>query len=49
MEENIDEYVEEHAADFQIEIIQYEKVDVMIQPVQTVSVIVSETVTPSLC
>ena len=49
MEENIDEYVEEHAADFQIEIIQYEKVDVMIQPVQTVSVIVSETAEVHTC
>ena len=35
VEENVDEYVEEHATDFHIEMLHYEKADVMLQPVQT--------------
>ena len=35
VEENVDEYVEEHATDFHIERLHYEKADVMLQPVQT--------------
>ena len=49
VEENVDEYVEEYATDFQIGILQYEKADVMIQPGQTVSVIVSETTEVHTC
>ena len=36
VEENVDEYVEEYATDFHVEMLQYEKADVMIQPVQMV-------------